>query len=76
MGTGTGLCLFLSGIGKEMGEGGGTACNGSRRRVWSEMKRFVSSAAIAIPHKINICAHALPAGHAWGWQVTITVDMV
>ena len=56
----------------------------SRRRVWSQMKRFVSLAAIAIPHKINICVHVPLAGQvqlacfqcAWGWQVTKTVDMV
>ena len=91
MGTGTNLRRFLcpeqekknGGVPALVGTSSPTDV-GSRLRVRSQMKRFVSSAAIAIPCKINICAHAPPAGlvqlarfrHAWGWQVTKTVDMV
>ena len=34
---------------------------GSSRRLSLQMIRFISSPAIAIPHTINICAHAPPA---------------
>ena len=36
---------------------------GSSRTVWSQMKRFVISAAMVIPHKINMCVNGRKEGN-------------